>query len=280
MTDTPRLTDRTALELHRARARRSPVDFLDREAAADIEERIAEVNKSFSSPAIVGELVDPFRAILPRAHCVADTPDIDLERGTYDIVLHAMALHWADDPVGQLVQSRLALKPDGLFIAVLFGGQTLRELRVALAEAEARVMGGISPRVLPMADIRDLGALLQRAGFALPVADSRKLTVRYASLDRLVRDLRGMGETNALAARHRKPVSRRLFSEAEAVYRENFADEEGFLTATFELVYLTGWAPHESQQQPLKPGSAKARLADALRVDERPAGDPVKPLRR
>jgi SAM-dependent methyltransferase len=280
MNDTPRLTDRTALELHRQRAQRAPEDFLHREAAADIEERVRDVNKSFTSPAIIGGLVDPFRAIWPQAACVDDTTTIGLERGTHDLILHAMALHWADDPVGQLVQARLALKPDGLFVAVLFGGQTLRELRVAFAEAESRLTGSISPRVVPMADIRDLGALLQRAGFALPVADSRTLTVRYPSLDRLVRDLRGMGETNALTNRHRKPASRQLFKEAEAIYRENFADAEGYLVATFELVYLTGWAPHESQQQPMKPGSARARLADALAVDERPAGDPVTRPRR
>ncbi len=252
-----------------------PEDFLHLEAAADIEERVAEVNKPFTSPAIIGGLIDPFRAIWPQANCVVDAPEIDLKRASYDMIVHAMALHWADDPVGQLVQARLALKPDGLLIAVLFGGETLHELRTALAEAESRIMGGISPRIVPMADIRDLGSLLQRAGFSLPVADSRTLTVRYPSLSRLVRDLRGMGETNALADRHRKPATRQLFKEAEAIYRENFADAEGFLIATFELVYLTGWAPHESQQQPLKPGSAKSRLADALRVDERPAGDPV-----
>ncbi len=280
MTDTPCLTDRTALALHRARARRAPEDFLHREAAADLEERVAEVNKSFTSPAIIGGLVDPFRDVWPQAICVDDTPDIALDRASHDLILHAFALHWADDPVGQLVQARLALKPDGLFIAVLLGGQTLRELRVALAEAESRVMGGISPRVLPMADIRDLGGLLQRAGFALPVADSRLLKVRYPSLARLARDLRGMGETNALAARHRKGASRRFFSEAEAIYRKNFADEDGYLVATFELVYLTGWVPHESQQQPLKPGSARASLADALEVKERPAGDAVPKPRR
>ena len=252
-----------------------PEYFLHREAAADLEERVAEVNKSFTSPAIIGGLVEPFRAIWPNANSAVDAPDIALDRGSHDIIFHAMALHWADDPVGQLVQARLALKPDGLFIAVLFGGQTLHELRAVLAEAESRVMGGISPRIVPMGDIRDLGALLQRAGFSLPVADSRTLTVRYPSLARLAHDLRGMGETNALVDRHRTPARRQLFNEAEAIYRENFADAEGYLIATFELVYLTGWAPHESQQKPLKPGAAKARLADALRVDERPAGDPV-----
>ncbi|MGI9390059.1 MAG: methyltransferase domain-containing protein [Boseongicola sp.] len=275
MTDTPRLTDRSALELHRDRARRKPEYFVYHEAATDLEERVSEVNKSFNSPAIIGGLTDPFRAIWSEATCVADAPEIALEHDSHDLILHAMALHWADDPVGQLVQARLALKPDGLFIAVHFGGQTLRELRAVLSEAESRVMGGISPLVVPMADIRELGALLQRAGFSLPVADSRTLTVRYPSLDRLVRDLRGMGETNALANRHRAPASRRLFEEAETIYRENYADADGFLVATFELVYLTGWSPHESQQRPMKPGSARARLADALRVDERPAGDPV-----
>ena len=207
--------------------------------------------------------------MLPSAPVIADDARLDVTEQTHDLVLHAFGLHWADDPVGQLVQSRLALKPDGLFLGVMFGGATLQELRASLAEAEANVLGGISPRVLPMADIRDLGGLLQRAGFALPVADSLKLTVRYPDLAALVRDLRGMGETNALAQRHRGFPGKRLFEEAETTYRRAFSDG-GYLTATFEIVFLTGWAPDASQPQPLRPGSAQSRLSDALGVPETP----------
>lgn len=277
MTTAPRLTDRRALDLHRARAARAPETFLFDEAAADLEERLAAVNKSFTAPAVVTGWKGVFAARFPDAKFVADTPELALERGAHDLVIHAMALHWADDPIGQLVQARLALKPDGLFLAALFGGRTLQELRASLAEAETRLAGGLSPRVCPMADVRDLGDLLQRAGFALPVADTRTIRVRYRSLAALVRDLRATGETNALAARNRRAPPRALFKRTEAIYRDNFADDEGYLPATFELVFLTGWAPDDSQPRPLRPGSAARRLADALGVAERPAGDPVRP---
>lgn len=179
-------------------------------------------------------------------------------------------MHWTNDPLGQLIQCRRALRPDGLFLGVMFGGQTLQELRASLAEAEAQVTGGLSPRVLPMGEIRDLGALMQRAGFALPVADSVTQTVHYPDLAALMSELRAMGETSALAARPRHFTRRAVLTRAEAIYRANFPAPNGRITATFELVFLTGWAPHESQQQPLRPGSAKARLADALRVPEQP----------
>jgi hypothetical protein len=168
------------------------------------------------------------------------------------------------------VQCRRALKPDGLCIAVFPAGRTLGELRASLAEAESRETGGLSPRVLPMGEIRDLGALMQRAGFTLPVADILPQVVQYRELRGLYRDLRAMGETNSLAARSRRFTSRRVFTSAETIYRVGFTTPEGHLQATFELQFLTGWAPHESQQTPLRPGSAKARLADALRVPEQP----------
>jgi hypothetical protein len=280
MTDTPRLTDRRALKLHRARAARRPQLFLLDEAAADLEERLSEIKKTFTKPAIVGGMPGPFQAVLPPSVSVLDDDLLDLTRGSHDLVVHAMSLHWADDPVGQLVQSRLALEPDGLLIAIFFGGQTLHELRTVLAEAETRVSGGLSPRVLPMGDLRDLGGLLQRAGFALPVADNRTITVRYKSLGDLICDLRGMGETNALANRHRAVADRRLFQEAESQYRAHFSDDDGYLLATFEMIFLTGWAPHESQPKPLRPGSAKGRLSEALGTQERPTGDHIAPPRR
>lgn len=255
--------------MHRARARRVPALFLHEDAAVETEERLSEVNKSFKSAAFVGNVTKPFRSIFPSAPVLADTDRLSVDQKTHDVLLHLFGLHWADDPIGQMVQSRLALKPDGLFLAIMFGGGTLQELRAAIAETEARLTGGLSPRVLPMADLRDLGGLLQRAGFALPVADSRKLTVRYSNLAALVQDLRGMGETNALAARHKRQVPRHFFPTVEEVYRANFADD-GYLVATFEIIFLTGWAPAVNQPEPLRPGSAKTRLADVLNVREHP----------
>lgn len=280
MTGMPETTDRRALLLHRARAAQAPAPFLHRDAAAEIKERLAEVNKAFNAPALVGHVTPPIAVLFTGAPIVEDAERLHLAPGAHDLVVHAFGLHWANDPVGQMVQSRLALLPDGLFLGVMFGGATLNELRAALAEAESRLTGGLSPRVLPMGDLRDLGGLLQRAGFALPVADSRKLTVRYRSLAALYADLREMGETNALAGRHRPAPPRELFTLAEEIYRAHFSDAEGYLTATFEIVFLTGWCPSGSQPKPLRPGSAAARLADALGVEEQSAGDPAAPKLR
>ena len=166
------------------------------------------------------------------------------------------------------MQGRRALQPDGLFIAVMLGGQTLHELRAALAQAEVEVSGGLSPRVLPMGEIRGLGALLQRAGFALPVADSFAKTVLYRDLFHLMRDLRAMGEGNALAARLRRPTSRAVFAKAAEIYRHSFGEPDGRIRATFEFIVLTGWAPDDRQPKPLRPGSAASRLADALGAPE------------
>ena len=274
MTDVPPLTDRPALTRHRARALALPghdaAMFLHRLALTDIQERLIEVNRTFTAPAVVSGFPDLWRDLRPDAVQVADEEVLALQTGAHDLVVHAMALHWANDPLGQLVQCRRALRPDGLLIAVLPGGRSLHELRTVLAEAEARVTGGLSPRVLPMGEIRDLGALMQRAGFALPVADSLQQTVEYRSFPGLLADLRASGETNALAGRLRRFTGRSVLGEAAAIYAANFATPEGRLPATAELVFLTGWAPHDSQQQPLRPGSAKARLADALGVPEAP----------
>jgi len=183
-------------------------------------------------------------------------------------VIHAMCLHWANDPVGQLIQCRRALQKDGLMLVLMLGGQTLHQLRSAIAEAETTLTGGLSPRVAPMGEIRDLGALLQRAGLALPVADLVPLTAQYRDLTHLMHDLRDMGEANALAQRQKHPTSRLLFEMADHLYREHFATDTGRLPATFELVCLTGWSPSETQQKPMRPGSARTRLADALKVPE------------
>ena len=185
----------------------------------------------------------------------------------------ALALQFVNDLPGTLVQIRRALKPDGLFLAALIGGESLTELRQAFAAAEAEMEGGVSPRVAPFADLRDLGALLQRAGFALPVTDVDRVTVRYATPLALMHDLRRMGATNALVERRRAPLQRGTLQRMMEIYAERFADADGRIAATFEIVWLSGWAPHESQQQPLAPGSAKTRLADALRTTEIPAGE-------
>jgi SAM-dependent methyltransferase len=199
--------------------------------------------------------------------------NLPLEEGSQDLAVSAMLMHALNDPVGHLVQLRRALKPDGLLLAALFGGQTLHELRASLAEAEAEVEGGLSPRVAPMAEIRDLGALLQRAGFAMPVADAERLTVTYATPLHLMRELRAMGETNILSARRRQPLRRGTLMRACDIYAIHFAAPDGRVRATFEIVFLTGWAPAPDQPQPLRPGSAKARLADALGVPEVSTGE-------
>lgn len=274
MTTPPTLTDRPALTRHRSRARRLPGHqdalFLHDLARSDIQERLLEVNRTFTAPAVVTGFPATWDRIVDGATLVEDADALDLVPGAHDLVIHAMGLHWANDPLGQLVQCRHALRPDGLFIAALAGGRSLHELRSSLAEAESLVTGGLSPRVLPMGEIRDLGALMQRAGFALPVADSFTQTVHYPDFAALCADLRAMGEANALSARLRRFTRRDVLAMAEAIYRANFSTSQGKLIATFDLVFLTGWAPHESQQLPLRPGSARQRLADALGVPEEP----------
>lgn len=272
----PALTDRAALDRARARAARlGPALFLHEAAADEIALRLTEVNRTFTAPLIVTAFPDPWRAAFPDARIIPDAAVLDAQPGAHDLVIHAMALHWADDPIGQLVQCRRALRPDGLLIAVMPAGQTLHELRASLAEAEARVTGGLSPRVLPMAEIRDLGALLQRAGLALPVADSVPLRASYRDLFHLAADLRAMGETNALAARLRHPSRRAIFEAAAALYAASFPEAEGRIAATFDLVFLTGWAPDPSQQQPMRPGSASHSLAAVLDQIAREREPPV-----
>lgn len=273
MTTPPNLTDRAALIRNRARAARDPVTFLHDAVIDEVKERLELVNKSFTKIAIVTGTPAPWQAAFPDALIVPDDETLRLAPGAHDLVIHALSLHWANDPVGQLVQCRHALVPDGLMIAALFGGQTLHELRVALAEAESRATGGLSPRIAPMGEIRDLGGLLQRAGFALPVADALPFDVSYATALHLMRDLRGMGETNALAGRLRHPTSRAVMLDAVQTYVTHFGGPDGRIPATFETVFLTGWAPDPSQQKPLRPGSAAQRLADALGATETPLSD-------
>ncbi|MGE3905151.1 MAG: SAM-dependent methyltransferase, partial [Reyranellaceae bacterium] len=190
-----------------------------------------------------------------------------------DLIASALSLHWVNDLPGALLQIRQALRPDGLFLAALAGGDTLAELRHCLLAAEAEVEGGASPRVSPYVDLRDAAGLLQRAGFALPVADIDRLTVLYPDALALMRELRGMGESNLVRERRRTPLRRATLLRAAALYGEKFSDAEGRVRATFEIVYLHGWAPHETQQKPLRPGAASQRLADVLGVREIPAGE-------
>lgn len=273
----PQLTDRAALLRNRAKLRhdlpRQDWPFLHVLARDEIEFRLTLVNRTFTAPAIVTGLPQFWADLLPDARIIADEPVLALQQGAHDLLIHAMALHWAQDPVGQLIQARHALRPDGLLLAVLPGGRTLEQLRAALSQAEADLTGGLSARILPMTDIRDAGALLQRAGLALPVADCVPQTVAYRQIGQLYRDLREMGETNALAARRRSFSRPAVFRRAEAIYRDSFSDAEGYLMASFELLCLTGWAPAPDQPQALRPGSAQTRLADALGSVETPLPD-------
>jgi SAM-dependent methyltransferase len=278
--------------LGRARLKRALAgdypDFLLQRAAGDLEDRLGAVLREFAVAADLGTalpVVAPLLAgrtgrLLRMAEAEGTQADIvgDLERlpfaaASLDLTVSLLALHGVNDLPGALIQIKRALRPDGLFMGCLLGGRTLQELRQALLEAESETMGGVSPRVAPFADLRDLGSLLQRAGFALPVVDSEIVTVRYRDAFGLFRDLRAMGWANALVARRKAPLRRETLLRAATLYAERFADPDGRLPATFEFVWVSGWAPHESQQKPLKPGSAKARLADALGVPERGAGD-------
>lgn len=270
----PRLTDRAALDRNRLRIDPAAL-FLHDLAAEELQDRLEMVNRTFPEAAIITGIPQAWqnRPGLPAARIIRDTATLDLAPQSLDLILHVMSLHWADDPVGQLIQSLRALKPDGLFLAIFPGGQTLTELRAALGQAETETTGGLSPRIAPMAEIRDLGALLQRAGFALPVADSLPLSVSYETPLHLMRELRAMGEANALATRLRRPTRRAVITRAAELYAQTYSDDTGRVTASFELITLTGWAPDDSQPKPLRPGSATARLADALNARETPLKD-------
>jgi SAM-dependent methyltransferase len=248
----PRIFDSTALARHRERARRIAGDrFLAREAEESFALRLAATNRRFEN--------------VLKVDALDENEIVSGQDASIDLVTSTLALHAVNDLPGALVQIRRKLKPDGLFLGALFGGETLHELRDAFAAAEIETTGGISPRVAPFADVRDLGGLLQRAGFALPVADVERTTVNYRDFFSLPRDLRAHGETNALAQRSRKSLRRETLAALIAAYQP--------LRATFDIIYLTGWAPHESQPKPLRPGSATTRLADALGTVERSAGE-------
>jgi SAM-dependent methyltransferase len=281
----PLLFDHALMQARATRRMRleDGADFLFVRAAEDLAERLKPVLRPFPAIADIGtphdafaralKVIRPDAAITQIAVMPSQQETLDLQVETFDLTTSGLALQHANDLPGALIQIRRSLRPDGLFIGCLAGGATLTELRQSLAEAESEITGGVSPRVFPFADVRDIGGLLQRAGFALPVADSETITVRYANIFSLMADLRAMGATNVLTERSHRFTSRDLFLKAAEVYQRRFSDPDGKIRATFEIVWLTGWAPHESQQKPLKPGSAKQRLADALGVVERKAGD-------
>jgi SAM-dependent methyltransferase len=290
------LFDRALLARRRRRAAAlGAVTFLIDRVAADMAERLSAVRRSFAATVDLGTPTDAVRRALldtnavgrivaattvaassrdPRVPVVvADEERLPFADASLDLVVSGLALQFVNDLPGALVQIRRALKPDGLFLAALAGGDTLVELRQAFAAAEVEIEGGASPRVAPFADVRAMGALLQRAGFALPVTDVDRVCVRYDSPVRLMHDLRRMGATNVLAERRRTGLRRATLARLVEGYAERFADPDGRVRASFDIIWLSGWAPHPSQQQPLRPGSARARLADALGTRELSAGE-------
>jgi NADH dehydrogenase [ubiquinone] 1 alpha subcomplex assembly factor 5 len=301
MSDSITVFDRRTLRRRRERAASAgSAEFLFVEAAERLAERLEEINRVFpraldlgcrdglmgraiATPAMgarggIVDLVqaDPapgFAARVTGLRLAADLETLPFAPASFDIVLSALALHWVNDLPGALVQLRRALKPDGLLLASMLGGETLTELRQVLIDAEVAEEGGLSPRVSPFADSRDLGGLLQRAGFALPVVDSDRVTATYPDALALMRDLRAMGESNAVVERRRSVTRRATLLRAAALYAERFARPDGRIPASFEIITLTGWAPHASQPKALRPGSATTRLATALGTHETSAGE-------
>ena len=293
----PEIFDRKLLRARRNRAAAgfASHDFLLARVAEDMSERLSIITRNFArvldlgshtgfaerieaGPQKIGHIVstDLSQAMVAQAgstRVVADEERLPFADKSFDLVVSALSLHWANDLPGALIQIRRALVPDGLFMGAMLGGEALTELRQAMNEAEIEREGGLSPRVSPFADLRDLGALMQRAGFALPVVDNDRVTVTYKDPLALMRELRGMGETNAVNERRRIPLKRATLMRAAEIYAEKFGNADGRVTATFEILMCAGWSPHESQQKPLKPGSATTRLADALGTTERGAGE-------
>jgi len=291
MPETPCLFDQLLLRTRLKRAlRKGAADFLLERVADDFELRLEALARSFDIVADIGTLgphaalkllaSQRFKNIIRQAplaevlgtgawqNIIGETSLVPFAPQSLDAVVSLLAFQWVDDLPGLLIQIKRALKADGLFIACLLGGQTLHELRDSFARAEIECEGGLSPRVSPFADLRDIGALMQRAGFALPVVDTETITVRYQTPLALFADLRAMGGTNVLIERRKTPLRRKTLLRALEIYAENYSDADGRIRATFECLWVSGWTPHESQQKPLQPGSAKARLADALNTKE------------
>ncbi|MGB0505261.1 MAG: SAM-dependent methyltransferase [Pikeienuella sp.] len=289
------LFDHTTRQHRASRINKSltDADFLIARVAEGVVDRLEDVKRTFPRVCVVADDQGRLARALPPTKAggealvqvagaaqlggagarVSEPDEPDMSPGNHDLIINALTMHRVNDPVGVLSQMRLALKPDGLALAAMFGGRTLHELRTSFAEAEAEVEGGMSPRVAPMGEIRDLGALLQRAGLALPVADVDRIPVEYESAFHLMRDLRAMGEANPMEARRKTFTRRATMLRMAEIYAHHFASDSGRVTATFEIVYLTGWAPATNQQQPLRPGAARTRLSDALGVAEVSAGE-------
>jgi SAM-dependent methyltransferase len=290
MTESPIIFDRLLRRRRRSRAAASPANFLLDHVAGELADRLSVVLRRFDVGVDLGTPGEEVRTSLRRLGAVgtivgadvigrrkpfviADEEVLPFRDSSLDLVVSGLALHFANDLPGVLAQICRALKPDGLFLGALLGGETLTELRQAFAEAESEIEGGASPRVAPFADLRQFGALLQRAGFALPVTDVERVTVRYSTVFDLMHDLRRMGAANTLVARRRVPLRRMTLMRMADIYARRFADADGRIRTTFDIVWLSGWAPHPNQQQPLRPGSAKARLADALGTREISTGE-------
>ena len=274
-------------------------DFLKAEVAVRMADRLLDISRQFPAALDLGchtgalgnllaarpdvqllvstDLSARMAAQAPGLRVSADEELLPFAEESFNLAVSALSLHWVNDLPGALIQVNRALKPDGLFLGAMLGGDTLTELRHAMMQAELAVEPGVAPRVSPFADIRDAGGLLQRAGFALPVADVERITVDYADAFKLMRDLQGMAETNAVLARHKAPLKRRTLVAAMEAYHDLYGRPDGRIPATFDIVYLTGWAPHESQQKPLAPGSAKMRLAQALGTTEQSTGEKALP---
>jgi len=295
MSSGPQIFDRSLLRARQTRARAlGPATFLLDRVAGELGERLSAVLRRFDIGVDLGTPTDVVRRVLAASgkvgtiiaaefgatkldrsflRAAADEELLPFADGSLDLVTSALALQFVNDLPGTLIQIRRALKPDGLLLAALVGGDSLAELREAIAAAESEIEEGVSPHIAPFADVRELGALLQRAGFALPVIDNERLIVRYDSVLALMHDLRRMGATNVLHERRRKPLKRTTLERMADIYSRRFSDADGRLRASFEIIWLSAWAPHESQQKPLKPGSAAQRLADALGTREISSGE-------
>ena len=281
--------DRRLVRAHLARAQDQDADFLWRHIATAIQDRLLDIKRDFAVGVEIGPVRHVFTpdflkkkniggnfflsALSGQGQAVIDEEFLPLKPASVDVLVCVGSMHWVNDLPGALIQMKRALKPDGVMIAALLGGETLIELRDVLARTEAEVYGGVSPRVSPFATLPDMAALMQRAGFALPVVDQEKLTVTYADIAALIKDLRHMGQGNAVIRRNAKTLSREFWTKADQIYRENFATNDHRLKATAEILYLIGWAPDASQQQPLQRGTATHRLADILKTEEKGTGE-------
>ena len=296
-----RIFDRRLLRIRRDRAAAAlgGHEFLHREVGQRLADRLHDINHTFATvldlgcrDGLLGRMIAGREGLQALVHCdlspvmarradalalAGDEEALPFKPGAFDLILSNLSLHWVNDLPGALAQIRMALRPDGLFLAALLGGATLRELRASLTEAEIEEAGGASPRISPFADLRDAGALLQRAGFALPVADIDRITVTYESPLQLIHDLHGMGESNAVRAQQRGFVRRNVLPRAAALYQARYGMKDGRVPATFEVIYMHGWAPHSSQQKPLRPGSAATRLAAVLDGEEHGTGEQARP---